>query len=52
MEEKQAFFVSAGKVEDEDELMNELDELEAEMAAEDFEGVDIAVGSVAPVHAP
>jgi hypothetical protein len=52
MEEKQEFFVRAGQIENEDELMDELNELEAEMAMEDFEGVDIATGSVEAEHAP
>ena len=33
MAEKQEFFVRAGQMDDEDELLDELDELEAEMAA-------------------
>ena len=52
MEEKQEFFVRAGQIENEDELMDELNELEAEMAMEDFEGVDIATGSVQAEHTP
>ena len=52
MEEKQEFFVRAGQIDNEDELMDELNELEAEMAMEDFEGVDIASGSIEANHAP
>jgi hypothetical protein len=37
MEEKQEFFVRAGQIEDEDELMDELNELEAQMAEEEFD---------------
>lgn len=46
MEEKRDFFVRAGQIEDEDELMDELNELEAEMAAEEFEGVEIGSGAL------
>ena len=31
MRERQDFFINAGEVEDQDELLNELDELEAEI---------------------
>lgn len=40
--ERQDFFINAGNQDDNDELLDELDELEAEMAAEDFEGMDVA----------
>lgn len=50
MEEKQEFFVRAGQIENEDELLDELNELEAEMAMEDFEGVDIATGAIEGVE--
>lgn len=33
MEEKNEFFIRAGQIEDEDDLMDELNELEADMAA-------------------
>ncbi len=46
MEEKQEFFINAGKVEDEDELMDELNELEAEMAAAELEEVEIGSGAI------
>lgn len=46
MEEKNQFFVDAGKMEDEDELLDELDELEAAMAEEDFNKIDIGSGAV------
>ena len=46
MEEKQQFFIDAGKVEDEDELMDELNELEAEMAAAELESVEIGSGAI------
>jgi hypothetical protein len=36
MDEKTEFFVSAGKMEDEDELLDELNELEAEMAEDEL----------------
>lgn len=41
MAEKQEFFMSAGKADDEDELLNELDELEAEMAESELEALEI-----------
>ena len=37
MEGIRDFFVDAGKVHDEDELMDELEELEAELAKEEME---------------
>ena len=46
MEEKQEFFINAGKVDDEDELMDELNELEAEMAAAELEDVEIGSGII------
>jgi hypothetical protein len=46
MEEKQEFFINAGKVDDEDELMDELNELEAEMAAAELEEVEIGSGII------
>ena len=52
MEEKQDFFVRAGQMDNEDELMDELNELEAEMAAEDFEGVEIGMGSIESNNVP
>ncbi len=52
MEEKQDFFVRAGQIDNEDELLDELDQLEADLAAEDLEGMEVGMGSVEPVHAP
>ena len=46
MEEKRDFFVRAGAIEDEDDLLDELNELEAELAAEEFEGIEIGSGAV------
>ncbi len=46
MEEKQEFFVRAGQIEDEDELMDELNELEAQMAEEEFDQMDVGTGAV------
>lgn len=46
MEEKQQFFIDAGKVEDEDELMDELNELEADMLAAELESVEIGSGAI------
>jgi hypothetical protein len=47
IEERQAFFVGVGNKDDDDELLDELDELEAEMAAEDFGEVEIGSGAIA-----
>ncbi len=46
MEEKNEFFINAAKVEDDEELMNELEELEAEMAADELEQVEIGTGHI------
>lgn len=46
MEEKNEFFIRAGQIEDEDDLMDELNELEAEMAAQELEDVEIGAGAV------
>jgi hypothetical protein len=45
LEDKQDFFVRAGQIEDEDELMDELNELEAIMAEEELD-VEIGAGAV------
>lgn len=45
MEEKQEFFINAGKVEDEEDLLDELNELEAEMAMADLD-VEIGTGAI------
>lgn len=46
MEEKRDFFVRAGQIEDEDELMDELNDLEAEMAQEELDNIEIGHGAV------
>jgi hypothetical protein len=46
MEEKREFFVEAGKIEDDEGLMDELDELEAAMAEDEMNAVDIGSGAV------
>jgi hypothetical protein len=46
VQERQDFFINAGGVEDNDELLDELDELEAEMAADDFNDVEIGTGAI------
>ena len=46
MEEKNEFFINAAKTEDDDELLNELNDLEAEMAAQELEEVEIGSGVV------
>jgi Icc-related predicted phosphoesterase len=45
--ERQEFFINAGNTDDNDELLEELDELEAEMAANDFDQVEIGSGAIA-----
>ena len=44
--ERQEFFINAGKTDDEDELLDELDQLEAEMAEEELNKVDIGGGAI------
>lgn len=46
VQERQDFFVNVGNQDDNDELLDELDDLEAEMAAEDFDGLEIGSGAV------
>ena len=46
MEEKTEFFVQAANIEDQDDLLAELDELEAEQAAEELESIEIGKGAV------
>lgn len=41
MEEKQEFFINAGQVEDTDDLMDELNQLEADAAAGELEELNI-----------
>ncbi len=46
VEERQQFFINAGNKDDEDELLDELDALEAEMAEEDFAGMEVGSGAI------
>lgn len=46
MEEKQDFFVKAGQVENAEELLNELDELEADLVHEELEQVQAGIGKL------
>ena len=46
MEEKREFFVRAGQIEDEDELLGELEELEAQMAEEEMGEIEIGSGII------
>jgi len=46
MDEKTEFFVNAGKMEDEDELLDELNELEAEMAEDELAQLEIGSGAI------
>ena len=42
VDERAQFFINAGQAEDNDELMDELEELEAEMAEEEFAKEEIS----------
>ena len=46
VQERQDFFINAGQAEDQDELLDELDQLEAEMAEEEFNQMEVGVGAV------
>lgn len=46
MEEKTDFFIRAGQIEDQDELLDELEELEAKMAEEELEGLEVGTGKI------
>ena len=46
MDEKNDFFVRAGQMEDEDELMDELNELEAQMEDEELAKLEIGAGAL------
>jgi S-adenosylhomocysteine hydrolase len=46
MQEKQDFFIRAGQVEDEDDLLDELNELEAEMAEDELAQLEIGAGAI------
>jgi hypothetical protein len=46
MEERADFFIQAGKLEDDDDLMDELNELEAESAAHELEALEIGSGAI------
>ena len=58
VQERQEFFINAGQIDDQDELLDELDQLEAEMAEEELNQVDIGSGAIVdkvgqqPVAAP
>ena len=52
MEEKREFFVQAGKIDDEEDLMDELNELEAEMAGKELEELEIGGGHIAAKEQP
>lgn len=52
MEEKREFFVQAGKLEDEDDLLDELNEMEAEMAGKELEELEIGAGHVQAKEQP
>lgn len=47
MQEKNEFFIRAGQMEDEDDLMDELNQLEADMAEDELAQLEIGTGSVA-----
>jgi hypothetical protein len=44
MEEKQDFFIQAGRIDNEDELLDELNELEAEMAEDELAQLELGSG--------
>ena len=44
--ERQEFFINAGQQDDNDELLDELDALEAEMVEEDMEKMDVGSGAI------
>lgn len=46
VDERAQFFINAGQQEDNDELMDELNELEAEMAEEEFAKQEIGSGAI------
>jgi hypothetical protein len=46
MDEKTEFFVNAGKMEDEDELLDELNDLEAKMAEDELAQLEIGTGAI------
>ena len=46
VQDRQDFFINAANKDDDDELLDELDELEAELAQEDFDDMEVASGSV------
>ena len=47
MQERADFFIRAGQVEDEDELLDELNELEAEMAQDELDQLEIGSKPIA-----
>lgn len=51
VEERSAFFINAGQQEDNDELMDELNELEAEMAGEEFDQMEVPSGVISGAQA-
>ena len=44
--ERQEFFINAAQKDDDDELLDELDALEAEMIEDDFNDVEIGSGAI------
>ena len=46
VQERQEFFINAGQQDDNDELLDELDALEAEMVEDDMNAVDIGSGAI------
>ena len=50
VEERQQFFINAANKDDEDELLDELDALEAEMAEEDFADMEVEKGAIAGAY--
>ncbi len=51
MNEKTEFFINAGGAQDNEDLMDELNDLEAEMAGQELEDVEIGSGYIEPSKA-
>ena len=46
VQDRQEFFINAANKDDDEELLDELDELEAELAQEDFDDMEVASGNL------
>jgi hypothetical protein len=52
MDDKAEFFINAGKTGDEDELMDELNEMEALALEEEMDNIEVGTGHVEGIKAP